>query len=141
MEPRRVGLRVSPPLLTLEYTAGDGALYHHEVPLASYLARSSDAGQIALAITDEHRAYFAQVAPAQLRRLLERLVSPTKVETRNALPAADYNKVSESQLAAVKAKMDTVFHEHLCKPGDPGYVYNKEVTFGAATAASDWDDE
>ncbi|EQC29597.1 hypothetical protein SDRG_12605 [Saprolegnia diclina VS20] len=137
MEPRRVGLRVSPPLLTLEYTASDGALYHHEVPLVRYVASSSDAGEIALAITNEHRAYFAQVAPAQLRRLIERVLSSTKV----ALPAADYNKVSESQLAAVKAKMDSVFHEHLCKPGDAEYVYNKEVNFGAATAASDWDEE
>lgn len=37
--------------------------------------------------------------------------------------------------------MDVVFESHRLKPGDPNFVYNKEVEFAPAEEAADWDDD
>lgn len=57
------------------------------------------------------------------------------------LPQADYNRVSEAQLKQVKLKMDVVFQQNILRPGEQGYVYDKQVAFQAPQEASDWDDE
>lgn len=85
----------------------------------------------------------------QLARLVERLIAQTTAASSSppdrtelaALPQADYNRVSETQLKQVKRKMDVVFEQNIVRPGEAGYEYDKQVAFANATEASDWDDE
>ena len=41
----------------------------------------------------------------------------------------DLNRVSEEMLIQRKAEMDRLYEVNRLKPGDEGYVYNKEVEF------------
>lgn len=52
----------------------------------------------------------------------------------------DLNKASEYELQLAKAKMDAEFQRNQVKPTDPDYVYDKQVEFGPATSANDWDE-
>lgn len=57
-------------------------------------------------------------------------------------PDEDMNVLSPAQLAQRKAMMDEAFQKNLVKPGDPGYVYDKVVTFSeSAKDSNEWDDE
>lgn len=51
----------------------------------------------------------------------------------------DLNAVSASVLAAKKAEMNKLFEKHALKPGEPGYVYDKQVEFEEPTEESEWD--
>lgn len=53
----------------------------------------------------------------------------------------DLQRVGPAALQAAKARMDVLFESNRLKPGDPGYVYDRRVEFGAPQAVSDWDDE
>jgi hypothetical protein len=50
----------------------------------------------------------------------------------------DLNRVSDSELAAKKAEMDKLFRANTLKPGDQGYVYDKQIEF-QPTEDSEWD--
>lgn len=53
----------------------------------------------------------------------------------------DLNKVSEIENKKAKAEMNKDFEANRIKPGDPDYVYDKEVEFNGAKVKSDWDDD
>jgi hypothetical protein len=50
----------------------------------------------------------------------------------------DLNKLSVQEVTVIKKTMDQEFKQ--LKPGDPGYVYDKEVEFGNGDEDNDWDD-
>lgn len=50
----------------------------------------------------------------------------------------DLNRVSDEELARKKAEMDTLFHANTLRPGDAGYVYDKQIDF-EPTEDSEWD--
>ncbi|KAG2446037.1 hypothetical protein HXX76_000639 [Chlamydomonas incerta] len=52
----------------------------------------------------------------------------------------DLNKVSEVELKIAKQVMEEDFKKNQLRPGDPGYVYDKQVEFTPAAEANDWDD-
>ncbi len=52
----------------------------------------------------------------------------------------DLQHVGPAALQAAKARMSVVFEANAIKPGDPGYVYDKRVSFTAPQEASEWDD-
>jgi hypothetical protein len=56
----------------------------------------------------------------------------------NPLPV-DLNRADDETLSRAKAAMNGLFEQSRLKPGDAGYVYDKEVEFQAPTEASDWD--
>ncbi len=51
----------------------------------------------------------------------------------------DYNKMAETNYQQRKAEMEKEFKQKQVKPGDPGYVYDKEVKFEPAKMESGWD--
>ena len=51
----------------------------------------------------------------------------------------DLNKVSEEENQRAKALMEQDFQKNAKKPGDEGYVYDKQVDFGEASEENDWD--
>ena len=65
----------------------------------------------------------------QLTHLIDLLLHP--------LPA-DLNKVDEASLHRAKQLMSNTFTASLLRPGDPGYIYDKEVEF-ESTEESGWD--
>ncbi|OQS04705.1 hypothetical protein THRCLA_20815 [Thraustotheca clavata] len=121
MNLQRIGVRKAPPTLTIEFLH-DQKLYHHEIAMLSYLSTLSDALSILNALKRDHIAYIQTIPSSQMVRLIEKLMPIV------SLPTADYNKVSETQLAAVKSKMDNVFLKNIVKPGDDNYVYDKQVS-------------
>ncbi|KXZ49924.1 hypothetical protein GPECTOR_19g375 [Gonium pectorale] len=52
----------------------------------------------------------------------------------------DLNKVTEVELRMAKAAMENDFRKNQLKPGDPGYVYDKQEDFGPPTEDNDWDE-
>jgi hypothetical protein len=57
----------------------------------------------------------------------------------NNISGKDLNKVSEDELADVKAKMDVVFEKNRKTKRDEGYQYDLQVDF-KPTQSSEWDD-
>ncbi|GLC39323.1 hypothetical protein PLESTM_000883700 [Pleodorina starrii] len=52
----------------------------------------------------------------------------------------DLNKVTEVELKMAKQAMEADFMKNQLRPGDPGYVYDKQEDFGPPTEVNDWDD-
>ena len=48
--------------------------------------------------------------------------------------------MSAELLARRKAEMEELFAAHRVAPGDPGYVYDREVEFGVGKIESGWDE-
>ena len=53
----------------------------------------------------------------------------------------DLNKADDNYLAQRKAEMETVFQANQIKPGDKGYVYDKEMAFEGPKMESGWDSD
>ena len=51
----------------------------------------------------------------------------------------DLNKYTTEELDAIKDRMNEKFMENAKRPGDEGYVYDKQVDFGQPTEDNDWD--
>lgn len=56
-------------------------------------------------------------------------------------PEEDLNKLSDADLQRRKDLMELKFDRNNVKKGDPGFVYDKEVSFGAAVDPAGWDEE
>jgi hypothetical protein len=56
-------------------------------------------------------------------------------------PFGDLNKASEEENQKAKELMNKGFQEKALRPGDEGYVYDKQVDFGEASEENDWDME
>ncbi|GLI58883.1 hypothetical protein VaNZ11_000652 [Volvox africanus] len=52
----------------------------------------------------------------------------------------DLNKVTEVELKLAKQAMEEDFKKNQLRPGDPGYVYDKQEEFGPPTEVNDWDE-
>ncbi|GLE03008.1 hypothetical protein PINS_up011887 [Pythium insidiosum] len=160
VEPRRLALRFSPPAIIVEYERR-AQLYHRAIDLRPFLASGAtviadhEVRGIVKRISEENDPVLEAVSNRQLERLVRKLLDRSVPDTRRpttinaaardrpeavALPQADYNRVSESQLRQVKERMDVVFQKNIVRPGDAGYQYDKQVSFRAAQEASEWDD-
>lgn len=65
--------------------------------------------------------------------------SPSKTDSE---VVDDLNKVSEEELLRKKAEMDVLFEKNAKKPGDPDFVYDKEVDFeGEQHSEASWDED
>ena len=53
----------------------------------------------------------------------------------------DFNKMTETDYEQRKKEMEEKFQSQRIKPGDPGFVYDKEVEFPAARLESGWDSD
>ena len=67
--------------------------------------------------------------------------SPKKDEVTSVLQFGDLNAVSEEENQRAKGVMDEVFEKKALRPGDDGYVYDKQVEFGEASEDNDWDED
>lgn len=58
-----------------------------------------------------------------------------------ALQNVDLNDADDVTLREFKEVMSEKFNEHVIKPGDPGYVYDKRLEVAKPVQQSDWDDD
>ena len=69
-------------------------------------------------------------------------IAPMETDSNNGNEGnafGDLNKVSEEENQHAKAIMEQDFQKNATKPGDDGYVYDKQVDFGEASEENDWD--
>ncbi|KAF1327144.1 Molybdenum cofactor synthesis protein 2 large subunit, partial [Globisporangium splendens] len=142
-------------------------LYHHEIDLQSAIqslksqrdsSEDTSIDAIVNKLIEQHDQVLGdrKVSSRQLARLVQKLLDQANLSSGRSdpdhtattataaaamLPQADYNRVSETQLRQVKQKMDLVFQQNFVRPGEEGYVYDKQVTFQPTQDASDWDDD
>lgn len=64
-----------------------------------------------------------------------------KPSTENNDQNEDLNKLDDFELDKRKADMDKDFEKNRLRPGDNGFVYDKEVDFTGGKIESGWDDE
>ena len=66
---------------------------------------------------------------------------PKEVLLRESEQLGDLQTVAEAEVAKAKGVMDKGYEAHRLRPGDEGYVYDKQVDFGEPEDSSnDWDD-
>ena len=53
----------------------------------------------------------------------------------------DLNKASDDVLNIAKAKMDVKFEENRLRPGDEGFIWDKQIDFDPPNEVSEWDDD
>ena len=109
-----------------------------------------DARKITRRIFQRHARYFdpAKVKEDQVERLVARLIARSSLDPPAARAgpadapfAEDLNRVSEAELVRAKRLMDEDFTKTLKRPGDEGYVYDKEVDFDEpGDSDGSWDD-
>lgn len=68
-------------------------------------------------------------------------LNPSNPSTKNTDHDEDLNKLDDYELDKRKADMDKDFEKNRLRPGDDGFVYDKEVDFTAGKMESGWDDE
>ncbi|PAA53774.1 hypothetical protein BOX15_Mlig002438g8, partial [Macrostomum lignano] len=167
----KCGLVFKPPTLLLLYRRGGllGVVRKRSVRLGAHLsaaeaeAKNGDAGANSTGAIAErlkqdkrHGDLICQLSQLQLERLLSILrdVTVNGLSKEQSLdkqrqmeqidPLEDPNKVDEETLQRKKAAMQEQFEKHQLKPGDPGYIYDKEVDFSADAGTvehCEWDSE
>eukprot|EP00899_Mesostigma_viride_P022753 jgi/Mesvir1/3662/Mv14953-RA.1 len=153
---RRLGLKYNPPTIMLEYTQG------YKTRVCSVKLKNvpapSDIDEIAKKVCSRFPGDFvrSEACLRKVKSLLGRLSQKPKPAgsvggagaTRPATtkdPAGadniDLNKVSPEELEEYKAKMDDVFEKTRLRPGDKGFVYDKQVDFPTDNLESnEWDE-
>ena len=156
IQPLRFALRVSPPLLALEYFHSSPASSRRctRARLFHINTDGHTAQQLASQLQQSYPDYLAAdlVSLSQLVSLMTRLLSPRQPSpsppssassspspSSSSLLKLDLNRVAPEVLEAAKAEMGKSFHTHLVRPGDPQYVYDKRVEYDDPCEPSDWD--
>lgn len=100
--------------------------------------------------SSKHAKYLENISAKQLENLLTRIQNNMEgidtlqflnPSTKNTDHDEDLNKLDNYELDKRKADMDKDFEKNRLRPGDDGFVYDKEVDFTAGKMESGWDDE
>lgn len=100
--------------------------------------------------SSKHAKYLENISATQLENLLTRIQNNMdgidtlpflKPSTQNNDHNEDLNKLDDFELDKRKADMDKDFEKNRLRPGDNGFVYDKEVDFTGGKIESGWDDE
>lgn len=134
LQPRRLGIKFSPPTLLIEFETPEGAFKHARI-------RVRDPTQDAALVTSRlfagrHRRLLARVKRDQVQRLVVRMLTPPKDPL---VPETDLNRCSAFQLDRAKKLMDVGFERHRVDKGDARFVYDRSQDF-EPTEDSGWDE-
>ena len=165
LEPRRVALKLSPPELVVEFfNHGRGRLYLRRMKLTALLTPEATATTLYSALLAKHPVLLDPsngLSKQQVERLLDKIVraersdrntnSPkTERESRQTPEAGaaaaargevDLCKMDDATVSAYKAAESVKFEQNRLRPGDDGYVYDKQVEFEAPTEDCGWDSD
>eukprot|EP00462_Mataza_sp_D1_P021324 CAMPEP_0175142140 /NCGR_PEP_ID=MMETSP0087-20121206/12599_1 /TAXON_ID=136419 /ORGANISM="Unknown Unknown, Strain D1" /LENGTH=224 /DNA_ID=CAMNT_0016425841 /DNA_START=9 /DNA_END=683 /DNA_ORIENTATION=+ len=163
---KKIGLKFNPPTIGIMYLDNkDKKQKKHSIAVD---LSCGDATKITDSLVANNQDYLAPsfISASQLAKLTAKLLdannskpkasSPTRAAPKSSLsslsglPAmtsnskpgfdsnTDLNKLDEEEIQAVKKQMDASFKP--LKPGDPGYVYDKQIEF-TPEEDNDWDEE
>mmetsp|Transcript_23136 Transcript_23136/g.58638 ORF Transcript_23136/g.58638 Transcript_23136/m.58638 type:complete len:158 (+) Transcript_23136:73-546(+) len=148
---KRLGCRITPPTLLVEYSVpaeGGGLTRHKEFKLSVRSLHPSKSSSLLRTVKERLARSALSVGDEQVDHLLKILRSRvydgsklSKPEKPTASGQPDLNKVSEEELKDAKAEMDVAFEQNRVKPGDAAFVYDKQVEFGEADSDCSWDDD
>jgi centrosomal protein CEP19 len=167
-QPRRFGLKYSPPVIVLEYLVpSSGKLYHHKMRVHN-LNKCSSIKELANAIAKRHTKYCSKIPIKQIELLVGKLLDyqkkvvkadpddakkaipkeSTKKEAHPKLPKDgidydkfDLNKLNDTELDLHKKKMDELFNKNHKDPTDEGFEYDIEVDFKPQAGNAEWDED
>ena len=160
--PKKCGIRYDPPTLIVEYVIiATGKLHRRCMPLRGFTSKSDPASEAKkFKNSPKHGKYLHSISQEKLVRILNKAVKYLKgTEAISSTPQPlklddnffsdsdsdkDLNKLNDAELQFEKSKMNKDFIQNQIKPGDPGYVYDKEVDFGSGNLGDvecDWDDD
>lgn len=150
--PRKCGVKFDPPTLVLYYEVKlSGKIRKRSMPLRK-LGKDSSISEVVkdLKESSKHAKYLENISATQLENLLTRIQNNMdgidtlpflKPSTENNDQNEDLNKLDDFELDKRKADMDKDFEKNRLRPGDNGFVYDKEVDFTGGKIESGWDDE
>lgn len=167
VEVRRLAIKFEPPTLVVEYIKNQ-KIYVKKIKLKTTEAAGTKGEEEHIRVlTDLIIEKNADVLGPELvsREQIEdlvRMIMKKKVDRPTAIgidagnmytstnnqisntqldPFGDLNKASDDIVARAKETMSVDFEAKRVKPGDPEYVYEKNMDFAPPSGVSDWDDE
>jgi centrosomal protein CEP19 len=156
IEPRRLGLKYTPPTLVVEFWMPRKSKLMHRLVELPKLSPDQDPTELEAKIRRKNPAYFTNIKPEQVKRLIVQLqkrsasAASSKVAAGSKAAASsngvdynsfDLNKLSTEELDKHKAIMNSTFEANVVKPGDPGFVYDVRVDVDPSKlVGSEWDD-
>ena len=156
IEVRRFAIKFDPPTLVVEY-AKHQKTYVKKIKLnTTGVEGSSSIKERIQVLTDLIIEKNIDVLGPQLvlRDQIEDLVhkifqkkvrdtdaSDVQISTKHVDPFGDLNKASDDVVERAKQTMSVDFEAKRLKPGDEGYVYDKQTEFDPPVGVSDWDED
>ncbi|QDZ24204.1 putative centrosomal protein [Chloropicon primus] len=139
--PKRYAITTNPPTLVLEYGDNTLGLLRTRKFRLKKIASSEGLESTADEIIRRFPSKISRslVSRSQLLRLLGQLKDKVKTGNEALRVDEDLNKYTTEELDAMKDRMNEKFMENAKRPGDEGYVYDKQVDFGQPTEDNDWD--
>lgn len=140
-QPKRFGLKYSPPTIILEYLVpSTGKLYHHKMRVRNLTAGTEE---ILAHIKHRHAIYLgtSKITDDQLLGLIRKLKGPTPRETDVDYHSYDLNKLPPEEVKVHKDRMEGLFRQNSKLPGDEGYEYDVRKDFQPPMEKSEWDED
>ena len=84
-----------------------------------------------------------EISEVQVRTLLNRILNNENDDAPATMKYADQdlNKLDDESLNRVKADMQKDFNKNALRPGEEGFVYDKQIDFGSGDEDASWDEE
>jgi len=142
-QPKRFGLKYTPPMLILEYLVpSTGKLYHHKMRVRNLSADTQET-QVLAHIKHRHAIYLgtSKITDDQLLGLIRKLIAHASKETAVDYHTFDLNKLPPEEVKLHKDRMEGLFRQNTKQPGDEGYEYDLRRDFQPAVEKSEWDEE
>jgi centrosomal protein CEP19 len=141
-QPKRFGLKYTPPMITLEYLVpSTGKLYHHKIRVRN-LTAATDEAQVLAHIKHRHAIYLgtSKITDDQLLGLLRKLKAHA-CEEEVDYHTFDLNKLPPEEVKQHKDRMEGLFRQNSKQPGDEDYEYDLRRDFQPPVEKSEWDEE
>eukprot|EP00040_Diaphanoeca_grandis_P009185 m.47943 g.47943 ORF g.47943 m.47943 type:complete len:148 (+) comp20624_c1_seq2:273-716(+) len=137
--PTRIGIKLDPPALMLDYMTRLGDKRRRKMPINKFLKQQpkQKCDDVVNSLIERHSKYLSEVPRIQITRLVQRLLDDLK--DASGVLDEDLCKLDEEELKHVKAEMDVDFQKNQKKPGDEGYEYSIQKAF-QPIESSGWDE-
>mmetsp|Transcript_14938 Transcript_14938/g.22478 ORF Transcript_14938/g.22478 Transcript_14938/m.22478 type:complete len:146 (+) Transcript_14938:53-490(+) len=136
---RRFAIKYSPPTLVVEYKSGS-SIFLKKIRIKK--RKNITEERICDKLMEMYPSVLGpdKIDKEQLLDLIKLLLTDNGSEDL-ITDDVDLNKVDDEKLMKAKAQMDVNFEKHRILPGDPGYVWDKQVEFEEGDEDCDWDED
>ncbi|KAK7027876.1 Centrosomal protein of 19 kDa [Halocaridina rubra] len=137
--PLKLGIVTQPPALTLKYRGTAGKERQRVMPIR-FLNKFGTVENVIKELKTRHGQHLEKVPDIRIEKMLRIIQEVQKGRSLDEAiaiisqdfeldPNQDLNKLTDEDLAKKKKIMDSSFEKNQLKPGDEGYVYDKQVDF------------